>query len=54
MTRYLEARGVAFVGFDHWLELNAYELEAGKAQGRPRVKVTRLEQMLQRRGKALR
>ncbi|ADI16005.1 FAD-dependent oxidoreductase [Truepera radiovictrix] len=54
VTRYLEARGVAFVGFDHWLELNAYELEAGKAQGRPRVKVTRLEQMLQRRGKALR
>ncbi len=45
---YLKAKGVEFFPFDHWLELDALELEAGAAQGRPRVKVTRVEQMLSR------
>lgn len=45
---YLEAKGVRFFPFDHWLELDALELEAGRAQGRPRVKLTRVEEMLKR------
>ena len=45
---YLRAKRVEFFPFDHWLELDALELEAGAAQGRPRVKVTRVEQMLSR------
>lgn len=48
VERYLEAKGVRFFPFDHWLELDALELEAGRAQGRPRVKLTRVEEMLKR------
>ncbi len=48
VERFLEAKGVQFFSFDHWLELDALELEAGRAQGRPRVKLTRVEEMLRR------
>ncbi len=48
VEHYLEAKGVEFFPFEHWLELDSHELEAGKAQGRPRVKVTRIEDMLRR------
>lgn len=48
IERYLSEKGVHFVPFDHWLELDALELEAGQAQGRPRVKLTRVEEMLRR------
>lgn len=48
VERFLESRGVPFFPFDHWLELDALELEAGRAQGRPRVKLTRVEEMLRR------
>ena len=48
VERFLEAKGVPFFPFDHWLELDALELEAGRAQGRPRVKLTRVEEMLRR------
>lgn len=48
VAAYLEAKGVRFFPFDHWLELDALELAAGKAQGRPRVKLTRVEEMLKR------
>lgn len=48
IERYLRDKGVQFFSFDHWLEIDALELEAGKAQGRPRVKLTRIEEMLSR------
>ena len=48
IEQYLTEKGVRFFPFDHWLELDALELEAGKAQGRPRVKLTRVEEMLSR------
>ena len=48
IERFLQAKGVPFFSFDHWLELDALELSAGKAQGRPRVKLTRVEEMLRR------
>lgn len=35
-----------FVTYDDWKLLDAYEVECGKAQGRPRVKVTRVAEML--------
>ncbi len=48
IEQYLTEKGVNFFPFDHWLELDALELEAGEAQGRPRVKLTRIEEMLSR------
>lgn len=48
VTRTLEARNVAYVTFEGWLELSRYELEAGKRLQRPRVKVATLKEMLER------
>ncbi len=48
VEQFLHDKGVPFFPFDHWLELDARELEAGRAQGRPRVKLTRVEEMLRR------
>jgi len=45
---FLRAKGVAVFSFENWLELDALEVAAGEAQGRPRVKLTRLEEMLRR------
>lgn len=42
----LAARGVTVVSFDDWRRLDAAEQAAGQAQGRPRVKVTRVAEML--------
>lgn len=46
VTALLEARQVAYVTFDEWRKLDAAELAWGKAQGRPRVKVAALSDML--------
>ena len=46
VDQLLHQRGVATFGFDQWLALDRHELEAGKASGRPRVKVTAVEEML--------
>jgi ferredoxin/flavodoxin---NADP+ reductase len=46
IDRLLEQRGVHPFGFEQWLALDRHELEAGKAAGRPRVKVTAVEEML--------
>ena len=35
-----------FVSYPDWLKLDALEVERGRAQGRPRVKFTRIEEML--------
>lgn len=42
----LAARGVTVVSFDDWRRLDAAEQAAGQAQGRPRVKLTRVAEML--------
>ncbi len=46
VDRLLQERGVHPFDFERWLALDKYEQEAGKAAGRPRVKVTALEEML--------
>lgn len=45
---HLAARGVRTIQFDHWQLLDRLELERGKAQGRPRVKFARTEEMMSR------
>lgn len=45
-TRLLRGRGVRPFTFDDWLALDAMETSEGSQRGRPRVKVTRLEEML--------
>ena len=44
----LHARGVRYVTMQQWLELERYELALGEAQGRPRVKLVHIEEMLER------
>jgi ferredoxin--NADP+ reductase len=46
----LEAKGVRYCTLEGWQALDKIELEAGAAQGRPRVKVTDLEEMLEHAG----
>ena len=47
VTRLLQARGVRYVTLEHWLKLDALECALGQAQGRPRVKLTSVEKMLE-------
>ena len=42
----LAGRGARVVDYPAWLRLDALEVERGKAQGRPRVKFLRVEEML--------
>lgn len=46
ITKLLEERKVNYITFDDWQKLDALELEAGKATGRPRVKFTNVAEML--------
>ncbi len=43
----MQSRHIDFVTVQDWKKLDAYEAERGKAQGRPRVKVTTVAEMLQ-------
>jgi ferredoxin--NADP+ reductase len=43
----LHDRGVDYVSYADWKHLDAYEVAQGEAQGRPRVKVTRVAEMLE-------
>ena len=43
----LEKRKVEFVSFADWKLLDAHEIEAGQKQGRPRVKLTSIAEMLE-------
>ncbi|NTW97078.1 MAG: FAD-dependent oxidoreductase [Oscillochloris sp.] len=43
----LRTRGVDYVTYDDWKILDAYETAAGAAQGRPRVKATRVSEMME-------
>ncbi|RDI96036.1 NADP oxidoreductase [Meiothermus sp. QL-1] len=47
IPRLLKERGVRFVTLAEWLRLDALECAQGQAQGRPRVKLTSVEAMLQ-------
>ncbi len=52
IDRLLESRGVRVFTFDHWQALDEAELAAGEEQGRPRVKVTSVDDMLEQAGLA--
>ena len=47
IVRLLEARGIRYVSWQDWKLIDAAEVEAGKAQGRPRVKFASVEAMFQ-------
>jgi ferredoxin--NADP+ reductase len=47
----LESRGVRYVTFDDWRRLDEVETIEGEKQGRPRVKVVRVERMLEIMGR---
>jgi ferredoxin--NADP+ reductase len=44
--RLLRQRQPHVIGYADWLRLNALEVERGRAQGRPRLKFTRVDDML--------
>jgi ferredoxin/flavodoxin---NADP+ reductase len=46
VDQLLQQRGVRPFDFKQWLALDQHELEAGKTSGRPRVKVTAVDEML--------
>ena len=46
IVQLLHERGVRIVTLADWLALDAHETERGTAAGRPRVKLTRVEEML--------
>jgi ferredoxin/flavodoxin---NADP+ reductase len=47
VDKLLADKGVRFISFKHWQALDAHELQLGVAQGRPRVKITNIEKMLE-------
>ncbi len=51
MTELLESRGLRYVTFEHWRKLDEVETMEGEKQGRPRVKVVRVERMLEIMGR---
>jgi len=42
----LHRRGIDYVTYGDWQILDQYEVAAGRAQGRPRVKVTTVPEMM--------
>lgn len=46
VLEHLAARGVRSIAFDHWQVLDRLELARGEAEGRPRVKFARTEEMI--------
>jgi ferredoxin/flavodoxin---NADP+ reductase len=47
ITKLLEDKGIKYITFKNWQALDAHELKLGAEQGRPRVKVTNIEKMLE-------
>ena len=43
----LRERNVRYVTMDDWMEIEKYETTLGEAQGRPRVKIVHIEEMLE-------
>lgn len=48
----LDERGIKYVTFDEWKQLDELELEHGKEAGRPRLKFSKVDEMLKALGKA--
>lgn len=46
----LRERGVRYVDYEEWVRLDEHEIELGKPHGRPRVKLSRVEEMLAKLG----
>jgi ferredoxin--NADP+ reductase len=44
--RLVRQRQPSYIAYADWLRLNELEVARGRAQGRPRVKFTRLDEML--------
>lgn len=44
--KFVRERQPAYFSYADWLHLNALEVARGRAVGRPRVKFTRIEDML--------
>lgn len=51
VTEVLKSRGVRYVTFGDWRKLDEVETMKGEKQGRPRVKVVRVERMLEIMGR---
>ena len=51
IVQLLESRGIRYVSFDDWRKLDEVETMEGAEQGRPRVKVVRVERMLEIMGR---
>jgi ferredoxin--NADP+ reductase len=47
VSQLLASKGAQPISFSDWLKLDAYEVRQGLTQGRPRVKVTSVEKMLE-------
>ena len=46
----LQAKGIRYVTYSDWLKLDKLEIERGAATGRPRLKFSRVEEMLEALG----
>jgi ferredoxin--NADP+ reductase len=46
LERFLRQRQPLVIGYADWLRLNALEITRGQARGRPRLKFTRVDEML--------
>jgi ferredoxin--NADP+ reductase len=46
IARLVQERQPNYFSYDDWLQLDAIEVERGKALGRPRLKFTRVEDMI--------
>ncbi len=46
VEQLLKGKALDYVTFQDWLALNAHEVALGKAQNRPRIKCTRVEEMM--------
>jgi ferredoxin--NADP+ reductase len=48
--QFIHQRQPAFFSYDHWRSLDEYEINLGKESGRPRIKLTTIESMLEALG----
>jgi ferredoxin--NADP+ reductase len=48
VDRFLAARGTHVVGWEHWLEIDAHEIELGREHGRERTKLAGYDEIVKR------
>lgn len=48
----IQMRQPRYVSYEDWLRINELELEKGESQGRPRVKFTSVEEIMEVLGRA--